>query len=210
MVFYFTLLSNPNVICYMGRDKYENEELIRWGWPEDIWVHVSDHSSAHVYIRFPKGSKMGMDDLTPPMIEEMCQLCKANSIEGSKLNNVKIVYTPWSNLKKTNDMDVGAIGFHDERLRRYYTVDKKDNALLKHHEKGKADVTDVNFREEREQRDAEVRRMERDAEKAAAEKKKQADEDLLKMKDQKHYTSLMADDKMKVNNNTQNLEDDFM
>jgi hypothetical protein len=32
---------------------------------------------------------------------------------GCKLNNVPIVYTPWSNLKKTADMDVGQV-----RLRR--------------------------------------------------------------------------------------------
>lgn len=24
----------------MGIDKNENEELIRWGWPEDLWFHV--------------------------------------------------------------------------------------------------------------------------------------------------------------------------
>ena len=23
--------------CYMGRDKYENEDLIAYGWPEDVW-----------------------------------------------------------------------------------------------------------------------------------------------------------------------------
>ena len=32
-----------------------------------------------------------------------------------------IVYTPWSNLKKTGDMDVGQVGFHNNKLvsRRY-------------------------------------------------------------------------------------------
>ena len=33
MVFYFTC-SDPKYTIYMGRDKYENEELIRYGWPE--------------------------------------------------------------------------------------------------------------------------------------------------------------------------------
>ena len=23
--------------CYMGKDKYENEDLIAYGWPEDVW-----------------------------------------------------------------------------------------------------------------------------------------------------------------------------
>ena len=23
--------------CFMGKDKYENEDLIAYGWPEDVW-----------------------------------------------------------------------------------------------------------------------------------------------------------------------------
>ncbi len=30
-------------------------------------------------------------------------------IAGCKLNNVPIVYTPWSNLRKTHDMAVGQV-----------------------------------------------------------------------------------------------------
>lgn len=32
-------------------DRYENEDLIAYGWPEDVWFHVDDMSSAHVYLR---------------------------------------------------------------------------------------------------------------------------------------------------------------
>ena len=36
----------------MGKDKYENEELIKFAWHDvDIWFHVEDLSSAHVYLR---------------------------------------------------------------------------------------------------------------------------------------------------------------
>lgn len=31
------------------------------------------------------------------------------------MNNVSVVYTPWTNLKKTADMDVGQIGFHKQK-----------------------------------------------------------------------------------------------
>jgi len=40
---------------YMGRDKIENEDLIKFGWPNDVWFHVSNLSSAHVYLRMPEG-----------------------------------------------------------------------------------------------------------------------------------------------------------
>lgn len=49
MVFYFTI-PQGNVV-YMGKDKYENEDLIKYSWDEDIWFHVDDFSSAHVYVR---------------------------------------------------------------------------------------------------------------------------------------------------------------
>ena len=38
MVFYFTsTVVDPPVTLFMGEDKHENENLIRWGWPEDVW-----------------------------------------------------------------------------------------------------------------------------------------------------------------------------
>ena len=44
-------------MMYMGKDKWENEKLLANGWPEDIWFHVDDLSSAHVYIRLPAVSR---------------------------------------------------------------------------------------------------------------------------------------------------------
>ncbi|KAK1242419.1 hypothetical protein MKX07_000405 [Trichoderma sp. CBMAI-0711] len=34
---------------------------------------------------------------------------------GNKKDNVTIIYTPWSNLKKDGSMDVGQVSFHDPR-----------------------------------------------------------------------------------------------
>lgn len=33
-----------------------DEDLIKWGWPEDVWFHVDKHSSAHVYLRLQNAS----------------------------------------------------------------------------------------------------------------------------------------------------------
>lgn len=35
--------------------------------------------------------------------------------QGNKMNNVDVVYTLWSNLRKTPGMDVGQVGFHSEK-----------------------------------------------------------------------------------------------
>ncbi len=49
------------------------------------------------------------------LVQKMCQLVKYNSIEGKKQSKVDIVYTMATNLKKTQDMDVGTIGYKDQR-----------------------------------------------------------------------------------------------
>lgn len=72
----------------MGADKYENEDLIRYGLPEDIWFHVDDMSSAHVYLRLNKNEKL--EDVPHSLIHECAQLVKANSIEGCKLKEVTV------------------------------------------------------------------------------------------------------------------------
>ena len=54
---------------------------------------------------------------------------KANSIEGCKLKEVDVVYTPASNLSKSSDMEVGQVGFHDRKLVRKVKV-VKDNATV--------------------------------------------------------------------------------
>jgi predicted ribosome quality control (RQC) complex YloA/Tae2 family protein len=56
MVFFFE--TNEGYVIYMGTDKYENEDLIKYGLPEDIWFHVEDLSSAHVYLRLRKDQKL--------------------------------------------------------------------------------------------------------------------------------------------------------
>ena len=192
----------------MGRDKHENEDLIRWGWPEDLWFHVDALSSAHVYVRLPPGQ--GMDDLTPEMVEECCQLVKANSIEGCKKDNVKVVYTPWSNLKKTGMMDVGQVGFHDERLRRYHTVEKKDNAIINKLEKTRVCKDEVNFRELREERDAQEARRQKKMKLERERQEKEEREAQQQAKDLKHYTALNDESKMRTNQDAVPDEDDFM
>lgn len=90
-----------------------DEELIKYGWDEDVWFHADNLSSAHIYVRLPEGEDW--EKMTKELLVDCAQLTKANSIEGNKKDNVTIVYTPWSNLKKDGSMAVGQVGFKDQR-----------------------------------------------------------------------------------------------
>ncbi|KAM3332473.1 hypothetical protein ACQJBY_027959 [Aegilops geniculata] len=129
MVFYFKARPDAgDYTIYMGADKNENEELIKYGLPEDVWFHVDKVSSAHVYLRLNKGESI--DTISEGLLEDCAQLVKAHSIQGNKMNNVEVVYTPWSNLKKATSMDVGQVGFHNHRLVHVLTVEKRVNEIL--------------------------------------------------------------------------------
>ena len=43
------------------------------------------------------------------IIEDAAQLVKYNSIQGNKMNDIDVVYTMWSNLHKTEGMEVGQV-----------------------------------------------------------------------------------------------------
>ncbi|MBA0670235.1 hypothetical protein Goklo_024658 [Gossypium klotzschianum] len=114
MVFYFK--ARPEADDYtnfMGLDKYENEELIKYGFMEDIWFHVDKMSSAH--------------------------LVKASSIQGKKVNDNDVVYTPWSNLKKTPSMDVRQVGFHNSKMVRTVRVEKRIHEVVNRLNKAKVE-----------------------------------------------------------------------
>ncbi len=55
------------------------QDLIKWGLPHDVWFHVDALSSAHVYLRLPRGA--AWDAIPPETLEDCVTLVKANSIE---------------------------------------------------------------------------------------------------------------------------------
>ena len=150
---------------YMGKDKYENEELIKYGHPEDLWFHVDDLSSAHVYLRMKDG--MTMDDVPEDLIIDCAALVKANSIQGCKVSRLRrnsmsftrnyahsislhniqksevyVVYTRWKNLKKTSNMVEGQVGYHrPENVRRI--KDEKHPERVKQLNETKLDRSDM-------------------------------------------------------------------
>jgi predicted ribosome quality control (RQC) complex YloA/Tae2 family protein len=81
MVYYFTSnVVQPSAYIYMGKDKFENEDLIKYGLEKDVWFHVDNLSSAHVYVRLRDGESW--DNIPQELLVDCAQLTKANSIEG--------------------------------------------------------------------------------------------------------------------------------
>ncbi|CAL0327288.1 unnamed protein product [Lupinus luteus] len=215
MVFYFKARSEAgDYTIFMGLDKYENEELIRYGFPEDIWFHVDKMSSAHVYVRLHKGQTV--DDISEGLLEDCVQLVKANSIQGNKVNNIDVVYTPWSNLKKTPSMDVGQVGFHNSKMVRTVRVEKRINEIVNRLNKTKverkpdlkAESEAVNVAE-RAERKLHLREKKRHEDLERLEKEKQAE--------MRSYKGLMVSENMTSNKqiasgskSLQELEEDFM
>lgn len=206
MVIYFksTVISPPMTI-FMGNDKYENEDLIKWGWPEDVWFHVDKVSSAHVYLRLQKNQTL--DDIPTSVLEDCAQLVKANSIQGNKMNNIDVVYTMWNNLKKTANMEVGQVGFHNQKEVRVIQVAKRINEVVNRLNKTRSEIEHVDLRAQREERD----RKERENEKRIAHELKEKEKKEQKLKqelaEQRCYSSLMKPEYMKSNKDSDNDND---
>ncbi|KAF8488203.1 cytoplasmic protein [Russula emetica] len=216
MVLFFTSTAyDPPVTIYMGRDKVENEDLIKYAWPQDIWFHVDKLSSAHVYLRLSE-SISSWEAIPEPLLVDCAQLVKANSIEGNKRSDLTIIYTPADNLKKTGDMAVGQVSFHnDKRVKRIH-IAKRENAIVNRLNKTKVErvVDHEAERIERVKRENAVKR-------AAAAAKKKADLELAEArkaeKAARSYDSFLdveVDDDEEVAkpkySSVKEMEEDFM
>lgn len=193
----------------MGRDKVENEELIRYAWPQDVWFHVDKLSSAHVYLRMPDG--MAWESIPAELLTDCAQLVKANSIEGNKKDNLTIIYTPGDNLKKTGDMAVGQVSFHNDKKVKRVHVPQRENAIVNRLNKTK-DERQVDHEQERIDRIKKENAIRR----AAAAEKKKVDAELARAREAekaaRSYDSLfnVEEDDDQPRKTGRELEEDFM
>ena len=94
---------------------------------------------------------------------DLAQLTKANSIEGNKKDNVTVIYTPWSNLKKDGAMAVGQVGFEDPRKVRRVLVPQRENAIINRLNKTRVEVAQPELRQEREEHLRQLRKKDQAA-----------------------------------------------
>ena len=82
----------------VGRNCKENWDLIDVSEKQDIWFHVEDKPSCHVFIVKP----FECDSIPRDVIIKAAQLCKFYS-KYKNDKKVKIIYTEINNIKKGKD-----------------------------------------------------------------------------------------------------------
>jgi hypothetical protein len=209
-------LPKPYLI-YVGKDKFENEDLIRWSWPEqDVWFHVDDLSSAHVYLRLHDGETI--DSIPEKVLLDCAQLVKYNSIEGNKREKVDVVYTPCENLMKKKSFEVGQVAYKDEKLVLKTRIrDGRNNDIVNRLNKTKKEVEKPDLEGEKLKRDLRIKKEKQkfyeQQEKERREKEEEMKADLLA----RDYGRLDIDEKKVTNKELsqkyesyEEAEEDFM
>lgn len=120
-----------------------------------------------------------------------------------------VVYTLWSNLKKTADMEVGQIGFFCEKSVKKFRVEKRVNEIVNRLNKTKTE-DHQDLRRQREERDSKERKEKKHILKAKREKE---EEELMRQKteaENRSYDKLFKPECMSSNYDDGNDSDDFM
>eukprot|EP01080_Neovahlkampfia_damariscottae_P011152 gene11152-3974_t len=195
MVLFFTTC-DESYIVYCGLDKFENETLIKYSFPIDVWFHADKHSSAHYYLRLKEGETI--NDIPENVLEDIAQMTKESSKDGRKKDNIRIIYTLASNLKKTGDMETGEVGFHNRNTIKYIMVHTKKSDILKRLIKTREE-RDIDMKKELENYLNEEKRKIKMNEINKKKEEMKKLEERKKLKELKNYSTLMSSDKMKSN-----------
>ena len=168
-------------------------------------------SSAHVYLRLHPGDTL--DSIPPDVVEDCAQLVKFNSIEGNKQSHVSVIYTMWSNLKKTGDMAVGQVSFHNNRAVRRIIVEKRKNEITNRLNKTKKEMFS-DLRAEKEDHLRKLANAKKDEERKARKEAIELAEKRKKEKEARSYDHIHKSTDMTSNKDYRqdavDFEDSFM
>lgn len=154
------------------------------------------------------------------------------------MNDIDIVYTMWANLKKTQGMEVGQVGFHKEKEVRKMKVAKRSNEIVNRLNKTKREehpgkfsssnvkfyfvldiftfdcidknINPADFRLERETRDRLEREDKKKLLREQQEKQKQEQKKRQEDAEMRSYSTLFTKENMTLNTDDGNDSDDFM
>jgi len=83
----------------IGRNKLENEQIIKSSYSNDIWFHLNDYPSCHIVL------KSGDDNIPK---KYLTHIAKMFSLYKKGLpKNYKVIYTNIKNIKLTDE--IGAV-----------------------------------------------------------------------------------------------------
>ncbi|KAH9445236.1 hypothetical protein Pst134EA_031557 [Puccinia striiformis f. sp. tritici] len=102
-----------------------------------------------------------MEAIPEALLQDCAQLVKANSIEGNKRDNLTIIFTPASNLKKTGDMATGQVSFHSDKIVKRVHVSTRVNGIINRLNKTKIEKTIVDLEQEKIEHEKELNRLKR-------------------------------------------------
>ena len=92
------------------------------GGPHARFTRSRQHRGAVVYgARVRRANGRGLQHVDPRF----------------QLNNVRVVYTMWANLRKSGDMNTGQVGFHDKHQVRSVVIEKRINEIVNRLNKSK-------------------------------------------------------------------------
>ncbi|XP_072790699.1 coiled-coil domain-containing protein 25 isoform X2 [Taeniopygia guttata] len=149
-----------------------------------------------------------MDDIPKEVLSDCAHLVKANSIQGCKLNSVTVVYTPWTNLRKSPDMDVGEVGFHRSKEVRSVRVERRAPEQLRRLERTRVERF-PDLAAERLSRDRRERGRQRQELREQRREQRLETQRKREMEELRSYSSLMKAENMSSNQDG-NDSDDFM
>lgn len=130
-----------------------------------------------------------------------------SSKTGKKENQVKVIYTPASNLKKTGDMDTGEVGFYRQQDVKFVMVER-DREIVKKVMKTKTDKKSDDLAEQLDNRKKTEQKLKNKQKDEDRMKTKEEIEKRKKLKEASSYDLMFESDDMKSNKNL--AEDDFM
>ena len=85
-----------NYSIKIGRNKTENDHLVKTSAKTDIWFHVNNASSSHVVLL----NTEKLNTIPKQVIKRCACLCKSNSSSKSEIK-CEIIYTEMANVSAT-------------------------------------------------------------------------------------------------------------
>ena len=129
---------------------------------------------------------------------------------GNKKDNITIIYTPWSNLRKDGSMATGQVSFHNPKLVRKVLARTRENPIVNRLNKTRVEkfpdlrTEKEDFLKQKRHSERKVREQQRDLD-----KQEKRDREQLKWQKEHAYNDMFSEENMAASSN-QDRDSDFL